>query len=274
MAGNRSQIAGLLLLALLSLGVASSAQTVPSRRSQKKSSKPVQVQPAPEPQPVPPPPPPTLEQMPANPPHVTFQNGQLTILAPNYTLGDILQAVHTKTGADIDVPGNATERVVGRLGPGPARDVMASLLNGTHFNYVMLGSVSNPNGLERVVLTPRTAAPGGSASPQGVAEQPTVYVSNPPLQGTVQGPPQQQPTADSAEGVEDSEGATEDDNAADQPEDQPQNPPQPNVPGGVKTPEQLLQELQRQQRQQQQPPQGVPAPNPGTPPQQQPPPEQ
>jgi len=82
--------------------------------------------------------------MPAVPPKVSFSNGMLTIVAQNSTLGDILRAVRTQTGAAVEIPPNATERVVIHLGPGAPRDVLAALLNGSHFNYVMLGSPTNP----------------------------------------------------------------------------------------------------------------------------------
>jgi hypothetical protein len=93
------------------------------------------------------------EQMPASPPEVQFHQGRLTIKAPNSTLGDILNAVRNETGAFVEVAGDATERVVGQFGPGPARDVLASLLNGSHFNYVILGSAENSLALDRVILT-------------------------------------------------------------------------------------------------------------------------
>ena len=64
--------------------------------------------------------------MPALPPQVHYSRGQLTIVAENSTLADILRAVRTQTGADVEVPPNATERVVAHLGPGPARDVLDS----------------------------------------------------------------------------------------------------------------------------------------------------
>jgi len=68
----------------------------------------------------------------------------------------VLRAIANKTGAAIDVPDNANERVVSQLGPAPARDVMASLLNGSHFNYVMVGSENDPNSVVRVVLTAKS----------------------------------------------------------------------------------------------------------------------
>jgi hypothetical protein len=132
----------------------------------------VQVRPVGEAAPVEGAPPLTPEQKPATPPTVTYENGKLMIIAKNAVLGDILNAVAEKTGATIDVPEAATERVVSQLGPGPARDVIAALLNGSHFNYVMVGSEESPNSVARVVLTAKsdtkTDAPKGSATPSPV----------------------------------------------------------------------------------------------------------
>ena len=103
-------------------------------------------------------------------PQVSYQNGQLTIVAANSTLGDILRAVKKQTGADIEIPA-ATDRVVTHLGPGPARDVMAELLNGSRFNYVLLGSPEDASLLTRVVLvakSPDTPNPNNNI----VAQQP------------------------------------------------------------------------------------------------------
>ncbi|HYL12809.1 MAG TPA: hypothetical protein VEV41_07225 [Terriglobales bacterium] len=102
--------------------------------------------------------PPKLEDMSAVPPIVTYQNGELTIVARNSTLSDILEAVRSKTGTDFEIPeGASEERVVSQIGPGPARDVLASLLNGSHFNYVMLGTEADPNAFAQLVLTPKPA---------------------------------------------------------------------------------------------------------------------
>ena len=90
-----------------------------------------------------------LDAMPAVAPQVSYQDGLLTIVAPNSTLGDILRGVRKHTSAEIEIPSTANERVVTRLGPGPAREVMAELLNGSHFNYIFLGSPDNANELVR-----------------------------------------------------------------------------------------------------------------------------
>src|SRR5438876_519297 len=65
-------------------------------------------------QPAPPPPPPTLEQMPASPPQVSFQNGQLSIAARNSTLADILSAVQRTTGAAVDAPATPSSAAIAR----------------------------------------------------------------------------------------------------------------------------------------------------------------
>src|ERR1700732_3566561 len=121
-------------------------------------------QPAAQAQPAPPPPP-TLAQQPASAPQVSYQGGQLTISAQNSTLGDILKAVRAQTGATIDLPGNASERVVGHFGPAPARDVLTALLNGSHFNYVLLGSPTDPSALDRVILMAKSGGPADSSPP-------------------------------------------------------------------------------------------------------------
>jgi len=193
----------------------------------------------------------------------------LTISANNSTLGDILRAVRHQTGASVDVPGNATERVVGQFGPGPARDVMASLLNGSHFNYVLVGSETDPSGLDRVVLLSKSL---GGESPVEQAR----------FSGRALPPPQ---PADNANGANDDDASTDaipdageaTDEQASQSQAQGEDQPQERQPGqpAIKTPEQLLQELQKRQQQmqpQQQaapvPPQGYPPPNGGANPQQ------
>src|SRR3984957_8275495 len=114
-----------------------------------------------------------LDSIAAVPPQVSYANNQLTIVAPNSTLADILKAVRKQTGAEIDVP-SANDRVVTHLGPGAAREVMADLLDGSRFNYVLLGSDQDSNLLTRVVLVPKTGQENAvAANAQGApAPQP------------------------------------------------------------------------------------------------------
>jgi hypothetical protein len=87
-------------------------------------------------------------------PQVTYTKGQLTIAATNVSLRDVLRAVSVRTGAVIEFPAErAGERIFTRVGPGPIRAVLTDFLNGSHFNYVMLGDPTNPNSLQRLILT-------------------------------------------------------------------------------------------------------------------------
>jgi hypothetical protein len=115
----------------------------------------------------------TPEQRPASPPVVRYEDGKLTVIAKNSTLGDILRAIAAKTGASIDIPESANERVVSQLGPAPASAVMAALLNGSHFNYVMIGTETNPNSVAHVILTAKSDRPEGGTSTATLA-RPTI----------------------------------------------------------------------------------------------------
>jgi hypothetical protein len=91
--------------------------------------------------------------MPPQPPQVSFLNDQLLVISHNSTLADILSAVSKQTGAVIELPpGSGGERVAGRMGPGPARDVLAAMLNGSQFDYIIVASLPNPARVEHVVL--------------------------------------------------------------------------------------------------------------------------
>src|SRR5271157_2972242 len=171
------------------------------------------------------------------------------------TLSQVLRAVQLQTGASIEMPSGASnERVVGQLGPGQPRDVLNSLLNGTKFNYIILGVTGNPGAVQKVILTtPKSASTVNTAQnnaapppeepqdedysepepqPQAPPPSPPQVRHGPVMPGrlpeAINQPPQQQPQPTP-------------DNSGDN--------PQPSV---AKTPEQLLQELQEMQQQQQQ----------------------
>lgn len=206
---------------------------------------------APEPQPrvqLPPPPPPTPAQLPPNPARVTMRNGLLTIDANNSTLADVLTGVRRETKAAIDLPAGASgERVVANLGPGTPQNVLTALLNGSRFDYIILGSQDQPDTVQRVILRaksgPEPAPVGRPVVAQRAPNQVGVNVQPAqPDEGDEQGAPaeeipdenNQQPQQQEIDG-EQQQG---------QPNQQQQQP-------GVKTPEQLLEELRQMQQQQQ-----------------------
>ena len=223
-----------------------SATAAPVRRSKaraKQTAPVAEVQQAPTP-------PQTLEQQPPTPPQVSYQNGQLTIDSQNATLSQVLHSVQSQTGASLDMPpGAGSERVVAKLGPGNPKDVLSALLNGSKFNYVILGE-PNSSAVQKVILMAASAAPAG-----GTSTQPAPQVNYQPQ-------PMQPQAVEAPEDPDDQQVEPE-------PENQPV-PGQPGMPGaeglvpdgsnpgmnqampGGRTPEQMLQELQRMQQQQQQ----------------------
>ena len=75
---------------------------------------------------------------PAAPPGISFAGGQLSIDALDATLADVLDKVAGLTGVKIDVPAEALkERMpVVKLGPGPPRQVLVSLLGDLNFEWM------------------------------------------------------------------------------------------------------------------------------------------
>ena len=139
----------------------------------------------------------------------------------------ILKEVSTETGAKVEGMG-PDQRVYGDYGPGQARDVLSQLLQGSGYNILLAGDVGQGAPRE-IVLSPRLA--GAAIGANGMNR------------------PQQDPDEDIPE----------------QPEDQPQQAaplrPQtaehqsgpasvPTVP--VRTPQQVMEEMQQRQMQQQQ----------------------
>jgi hypothetical protein len=187
---------------------------------------------------------------------VEYRNGLLSITALNSTLGDILSRVRQLTGAIVEAPPAAeSERVAVRLGPGPAPDVLDELLHGSRFDYIILGSSRRPGVVEQLILRPR----GGPPAKGPVVHPRSAYVEPEPL-----------PEAKVGEDLGDDHVPA----SPAQPDAPPATPqPQPglSLPGRpiapmqqpIRSPEEMLRELQRmqqQQQQQQQPAQPRPGP--------------
>jgi hypothetical protein len=226
-----------------------------------------------------------MDQIPAAAPTVTYENGALRIEAENATLGEILRKVQKLTGASIDTPpGGANERVVVQIGPGAPRDVLATLLNGTSYNYVMLGSATDPIAVASVMITQKASVGGVQTAVNTPA--PAFEQGNTPVAPHVPMPfrerlidrrnalnQNQPPAAAAAADAEDKDDDADDDKD-DKDDDsdqaaQPVTPGQPVVPPGAmnpeqgndpnqpnagpKTPEQLLQIMRQGQQQNGQP---------------------
>jgi hypothetical protein len=188
---------------------------------------------------------------------VVYSAGQLSITADNSSLNQILRDVARLTGMKI-TGGVADQRVFGKYGPGAPAGILAGLLEGTGSNMLLRESASHAP--EELILTPRQGgvtppnpnAPGfdddAPASDEQSAEPPA-----PPRQ-QIQVPQQPSappaptssgffgaPTVAPATGLGTAPGATP-------PSTDSSNPQSPN---GVKTPQQIFQQLQQLQSQQQ-----------------------
>jgi hypothetical protein len=232
-----------LLLSACFVAASAPKQKIKTHKTPPKTQAEAQPESAPAP-PQPPPPPPTPEHGPSSPPEVSFQAGKLTIVARNSTMGDVLTAVKQKTGAAVEMPTVSSERVVGQFGPGAPRDVLAQLLNGSHYDYVLLGSPADPGALKKIVLMAR--ANGPEQNPSQPAPQGQRSNNNQELQAVPEVETESQPEENAVEAPTEEPQAPEEEA---QPEQGQQGQPGQPV---VKTPEQLLRELQQQQQQQQQ----------------------
>jgi hypothetical protein len=88
---------------------------------------------------------------------VVWDSHGLFIQASNSSLDQILNDVSLKTGAKVEGMG-ADERIFGIYGPGPARDVLTELLEGSGYNVLMIGDQGQGTP-RRIVLSGRPAGP-------------------------------------------------------------------------------------------------------------------
>jgi hypothetical protein len=96
---------------------------------------------------------------------VAFQGGKLSLTSDKASLAEVLNELRDQTGADIVIPAGAErEEVAVSLGPASPREVISQLLNGSRYNFIMLGADDDANRVTKLILTPKTA---GGVIPQG-----------------------------------------------------------------------------------------------------------
>ncbi|MGH9588564.1 MAG: hypothetical protein ACRD3F_16590 [Acidobacteriaceae bacterium] len=196
---------------------------------------------------------PSLLSSPPEPAKVSLASGKLKVEANNSTLSQILQQIAKAGGMKIDglrTSGNANPRVFGSYGPGAPLDVLSDLLNGAGYNVLMMGNT--PAG------TPREMALSlrGSAGIPRPAPRPPAAAQNVESQGDVQ-PAEDTTDAGDTDETPPSDSSAEPENGQVPPEGVQENqpittPPPPGEGQKVKTPQEILQELQNMRLQQQQ----------------------
>jgi len=127
---------------------------------------------------------------------VAYRDGLLGIQADKATLSDVLTAVQQRTGAEISMaPGTEQERVVADIEAAPAPEVLARLLNGSKFNFLILSSPNDSRLVDKVILTTRTqeyvaplALPEDAPSAENLAPVENSPIADAPLQPPPPGP--------------------------------------------------------------------------------------
>lgn len=197
---------------------------------------------------------PSLLSAPPEPAKVSLASGKLSVEANNSSLSQILRQIAKAGGMRIDglqTGGNADPRVFGSYGPGAPRDVLSDLLNGTSYNVLMMGNTAA--GIPReMALSLRGAA--GVPNP---AHRPPATAQDSESEDDAQPAADTTDTGDTDD-VQSNGSAAEPESNLVPPagvhENEPITPPEgaPGAQQKVKTPEEILQELQNMRMQQQQ----------------------
>lgn len=87
---------------------------------------------------------------------VEFRDGKLSIWADKATLASVLYEIQRHTGAEVSIPPSASqEKIVADIPPSPAREAIAALLDGSNFDFILVGSDKNSQALHSIILTTR-----------------------------------------------------------------------------------------------------------------------
>jgi hypothetical protein len=134
---------------------------------------------------------PTAPPPPAKKVEVTLEDDKLRLVSNKASLAEVLNELRAKLNADIGVPVGAEQEVVAvMLGPGTQREVISKLLEGSRYNFIIVGTDTDANKVERVILSPKS--PGGvvAASPTSDEDNvPVAQMQTPPQRSTGAPPP-------------------------------------------------------------------------------------
>lgn len=206
---------------------------------------------------------PTPATTPARRADVSYADGLLSVTANNSSLNQILREISRQTGMKI-TGGVTDERVFGTYGPASPAKILTKLLDGTGSNMILVNDLSKAVPME-LVLTPRHGGPtppnpnapgfNDGAEPEYRAPQ---TISNRPLPPQPSVPVGDPNSAVSTPGPPVAPNPLANPTPSTTPADATAPATQDQSPNGVKTPQQIYDQLLKL-RQQSQPP---PAPNP------------
>lgn len=184
---------------------------------------------------------------------VSYQMGQLTVIAENSSLSAILREIAARTGMKI-TGSMPDQQVYGTYGPASPAHVIGQLLEGSGANMVLRENATGP---VELVLSPMEGMPNSFAPVAPAYSPPPAQAYTPPAYQPAQTysparpayPPQAQPQPVYTQPAPMPP-------AANAPAPDQATQPQPSVPqspNGVPTPQQIYEELQRLQQQKAQP---------------------
>lgn len=196
-----------------------------------------------------------------------YVNGQMTVDASDADLNQILREIATKTGMKV-TGGVVDQKVFGHYGPGTVGTVLASLLDGTGANMMLVGATDGSNAPSELILSSRE---GGATPPSPLAgeAQPNNAYAERQGRGSFLGaradgghavappgyqPSVQEPSPEMQQPAQQQNGRSQ---AGDAVDGAPSGGQSPN---GTKTPLEIYQELQKMR-------QNATQPAPATPPQ-------
>jgi len=183
-------------------------------------------------------PPPTPAQLPPNHAQVTYTGGVLLVSASNSSLNQILREISRETGIKIS-GGVADERVFGQYGPDAPAQILSALLDGTGSNMLLVhGDGDTP---AELVLTPRQGGPtppNPNAHAFDDAPEPrNISTAEPSDSQSAEQPPPDKIIQPNPPVTPQTPAAAANDSS------------QPQSPNGVKTPQQIYDQLQKLRQQ-------------------------
>jgi hypothetical protein len=200
----------------------------------------------------------TPAQSPANRAKVTYADHQLAITADNSSLNQILHDVSQLAGVTI-TGGVAEERVFGNYGPDNPSQVLNQLLDGTNCNVLFIAATTDERA--QLILTPRNGAPtppNPNAMRQDENADADDQAVNPPEPPPIE--PETRPAlAPNAGAASGSAPAPQNGTQNGAQSGTPASPANPadsgdQNPNGVRTPQQIYDQLMKLRQQQQQQP--------------------
>lgn len=124
---------------------------------------------------------PAQNEPPPQPPIAQNTGGQLVIHANGQDFASVLRAIGNASGIDIEMPAESgADPVFLDVGPVSAKEAIIALMDGTKYNYVIMGSRSDPGVVTRLILSERSSVSAVAPLVASVSEavpnsQPTLY---------------------------------------------------------------------------------------------------